>query len=64
MASFTPATVTVCGVAQLLVVNVRLAGETVPSVVSLELRADRHVGRGLGIQHDGESGRSAGLGRH
>ena len=33
--SFTPVTVTVCGVAQLAAVKVRLAGATVPSVVSL-----------------------------
>ena len=32
-------TVTVCAVFQLAVVKVRLAGETVPSVVSLELSA-------------------------
>src|ERR1035441_5965014 len=36
--SSTPVTVTVCGVFQLLVVNVRLAGETVPSVKSLDDR--------------------------
>ena len=32
-------TVTVCGAFQLAAVNVRLAGATVPSVVSLELSA-------------------------
>ena len=37
-ASFTPVTVTVCGVSQFALVNVRLAGLTVPSVVSFELR--------------------------
>ena len=36
--SSTPVTVTVRGVFQLPVVNVRLAGLTVPSVVSLEVR--------------------------
>ena len=36
--SSTPVTVTVCGVLQLPVVKVRVAGATVPSVVSLELR--------------------------
>ena len=36
-ASSTPVTVTVCATFQFAVVNVRLAGETVPSVVSLEL---------------------------
>jgi len=36
-ASFRPATVTVWAVLQLAVVNVRLAGDTAPSVVSLEL---------------------------
>ena len=36
--SLTPWTVTVCGVFQFALVNVRLTGLTVPSVVSLELR--------------------------
>src|SRR4051812_37434813 len=36
--SSTPVTVTVCGVLQLAEVKVNDAGETVPSVVSLELR--------------------------
>ena len=48
---------------QFAVVNVRLAGLTVPSVVSLELSADGHVGRRLGGQHDGERRRAAGFGR-
>ena len=34
----TPVTVTVCGTFQFALVKVRLAGLTVPSVVSLELR--------------------------
>ena len=36
--SSTPVTVTVCGAFQLAAVKVRLAGATVPSVVSLEDR--------------------------
>jgi hypothetical protein len=38
-ASSAPVTVTVCGVCQFAFVKIRLAGRTVPSVVSLELRA-------------------------
>ena len=37
--SSTPVTVTVCAVFQLAAVKVRLAGATVPSPVSLEVRA-------------------------
>jgi len=36
--SFTPVTDTVCGVFQFAVVNVTLAGETVPSLVSLDVK--------------------------
>ena len=39
MVSLTPVTVTVCGIFQLAGVNVRLAGSTVPSAVSVELSA-------------------------
>ena len=38
-ASLTPVTVTVCGTFQFAVVKVRLAGLTVPSVVSLRAQA-------------------------
>ena len=45
-------TVTVCGVFQLAAVNVTLAGETVPSRRVAGRQADRHVRRGLRVQHD------------
>ena len=61
--SSTPVTVTVCATFQFALVNVRLAGATVPSVVSLELERDRHVRRRLTRQHDRERRGAAGLRR-
>ena len=53
-ASSSPVTVTVCAMFQLAAVNVRLLGETVPSVVSLTDKGDRHVGGRCRIQDDAE----------
>ena len=56
-------TVTVCAMFQLAAVKVRLAGATVPSVVSLEDRPMVTSAVGCGVEHDGEGGGAAGLGR-
>ena len=62
-ASLTPVTVTVCGTFQFAAVKVRLAGRTVPSVVSLELRPIVTSAVGCVVEHHREGRRPAGLGR-
>ena len=63
-ASSTPVTVTVCATFQFAVVNVTLAGETVPSVVSLLESATTTSAVGCDDERELERRRAARLGRH
>ena len=62
--SSTPVTVTVCGVVPFVAVKVRLAGETVPSVVSLLLSGIVTLAAREAVQRHCKRGRTARLSSH